>query len=73
MVENFMRKGHQIHRASNFGTLFGGTLTTRHLRAGSHRMSWTTERGQARKHPNFETSPAQGSAGSLRTLRNKFR
>ena len=55
---------------------FGGTLTTvnpsaSHLRAGSHRMSWTTERGQARKHPNSETSPARWSAGSLRTPRNK--
>ena len=35
------------------------------------RMSWTTERGQARTHPNSETSPARGSAGSLRTPRNK--
>ena len=57
---------------------FGGTLTivnpsASHLRAGSHRMSWTTERGQARKHSNSETSPARGSAGSLRTPRNKFR
>ena len=55
---------------------FGGTLTTvnlstSHLGAGSHRMSWTTERGQARKHPNSETSPARESAGSLRTPRNK--
>ena len=37
---------------------FGGTPTTvnpsaSHLRAGSHRMSWITECGQARKHLNF--------------------
>ena len=34
-------------------------------------MSRTTERGQARKHPNSETSPARESAGSLRTPRKK--